>query len=313
MAYVHYNAFNALSGFLYIKVEGKDEQYNDIEPKFDPKKRLKVGTFKVVSTGYRLGERFLQIIFDNAIIQDVDEVYVTMYDNTDELKNLKEIFINWGFEYYGLKSGKELVLVKRMKEYDRDKSIKENFPNIDYSNRKVFLPIKPEYHTKIFPDSVLFTERKIKFDNYWGYRYALEKIYIAFSDKYEFKKGDIALIYRMGESWKYSKYASTVTSICVIEDVVKHISNINVFLKLCQNRSVFNNNELVNFWNKYNYKLQVIKLIYIIPFKNKVILDRLRQLGIVAEGVGPRSGDVLSEFSFDSIIKESQTELYGYK
>lgn len=312
-AYIHYNSFNELSGFLYIKIEEKDEQYNDIEPKFEPKRRLKIGTFKVVSTGYRLGERFLQIIFDNAISRDVDEIYVTMYDNTEELHRLKETFISWGFEEYGLKNGKELVLIKRMKEYDSTKTIKQNFPNINYNVRKIFLPIKPEYHTKIFPDSVLNTERKIKFDNYLGYRYALEKIYIAFSDKYNFRKGDIVLIYRMGEAWKYSKYASTVTSLCVIEGVEKNINDLNAFIKLCENRSVFKKSELIRFWNAYGHRLQVIRLIYIMPLDNKVILDRLRQLGIISQGSGARSADEITESNFNIIIKESKTKLYRYK
>lgn len=312
-AYIHYNAFNELSGFLYIKIEEKDEQYNDIEPKFEPKRRLKIGTFKVVSTGYRLGERFLQIIFDNAINSNVDEIYVTMYDNTEELHRLKETFINWGFKEHGLKNEKEMVLIKRMKEYDSTKTIKQNFPNINYNVRKIFLPIKPEYHTKIFPDSVLNTERKIKFDNYLGYRYALEKIYVAFSDEYNFRQGDIVLIYRMGDYGKYSKYSSTVTSLCVIEDVAKNIDNLNAFLKLCQNRSVFNKSKLTEFWNQYNHKLQVIKLIYIMPLDNKIILDRLRQLGIIAQGKGARSADVITENGFDTIIKESKTKPYGYK
>lgn len=313
IAYVHYNAINELSGFLYVKIEEKDEQYNDIEPKFEPKRRLKVGTFKVVSTGYRLGERFLQIIFDNAINCDVDEIYVTMYDNTEELQRLKETFTKWGFEEFGLKNRKELVLVKRMKKYDKTKTIKQNFPNIDYSARKIFLPIKPEYHTKIFPDSVLYTERKIEFDNYLGYRYALEKIYIAFSDRYDFRKGDIVLIYRIGDPGTYSKYSSTVTSLCVIEEVLKNIDDINTFVKFCENRSVFNKGELIRFWNTYNRRLQVIKLIYIMPLNNKVILDKLRQLGIIAQGGGARSADVITEFSFNTIVKESKTKPYGYK
>ena len=312
-AYVHYNAFNELSGFLYIKIEEKDEQYNDIEPKFEPKRRLKIGTFKVVSTGYRLGERFLQIIFDNAIIYDVDEIYVTMYNNTDELLKLKETLINWGFEEYGLKNGKELVLTKKMKEYDSTKTIKQNFPNINYDARKIFLPIKPEYHTKIFPDSVLNTERKIKFDNYLGYRYALEKIYIAFSNKYDFRKGDIVLIYRMGEAWKYSKYASTVTSVCIVEDVFKKIASLDEYLALCKNRSVFSYDELISYWEGLYNKLQIIKLIYIMPLSNKIILNRLRELGIIAPGKGALSAEVINESNFELIIKESETKLYGYK
>lgn len=49
-------------GFLYLKTEGVNENYSDIVPPFKPMRRLKVGTFKVESTGFRLGERFVKII-----------------------------------------------------------------------------------------------------------------------------------------------------------------------------------------------------------------------------------------------------------
>jgi hypothetical protein len=76
-AYVCINEGNIL-GFLYIKIEDEHKAYKDIEPSFNLAKRLKVGTFKVESTGFRLGERFIKIILDNAIQYNVDEVYVTM-------------------------------------------------------------------------------------------------------------------------------------------------------------------------------------------------------------------------------------------
>jgi hypothetical protein len=65
-AYVCYEGAG-LVAFLYLKVEGRDENYGDIEPRFRPKRRLKIGTFKVELNGYKLGERFLKIIFDNAL------------------------------------------------------------------------------------------------------------------------------------------------------------------------------------------------------------------------------------------------------
>lgn len=59
MAYVTINEDQKrLLSFLYLKVENAFENYTDIEPVFKPKKRLKVGTFKVTSNGFRLGERF---------------------------------------------------------------------------------------------------------------------------------------------------------------------------------------------------------------------------------------------------------------
>ena len=53
-----------LLAFLYIKTETQEENYSDLSPTFTPAKRLKIGTFKVVANGVKLGERFLKIVFD---------------------------------------------------------------------------------------------------------------------------------------------------------------------------------------------------------------------------------------------------------
>ena len=66
-----------LVAFLYLKREGFDENYSDISPTFNRAQRLKIGTFKVLSNGFKLGERFLKIVFDNALLYRVDEIYVT--------------------------------------------------------------------------------------------------------------------------------------------------------------------------------------------------------------------------------------------
>jgi len=82
------NENNLLLSFLYLKVENKNEVYADIVPTFQPKKRLKIGTFKVVGNGFRLGERFLKIVFDNALANQVDEIYVTIFNKSVEQKRL---------------------------------------------------------------------------------------------------------------------------------------------------------------------------------------------------------------------------------
>lgn len=58
-AYICRDDTDRLLGFLYLKPENEEENYSDISPCFPPKKRLKIGTFKVDATGFRLGERFI--------------------------------------------------------------------------------------------------------------------------------------------------------------------------------------------------------------------------------------------------------------
>ena len=91
-AYITISSKNGLLlSFLYLKIEDKNEPYSDIEPPFSPKKRLKIGTFKVINNGFRLGERFMKIIFDHALINKVEEVYVTIFDKREEQIRLIEM------------------------------------------------------------------------------------------------------------------------------------------------------------------------------------------------------------------------------
>ena len=85
-----------IKAFLYLKKEDESEPYQ-IEPIFKPKKRLKIGTFKVEMTGLKLGERFIKIICENAIKLAVDEIYVTIFDKGEPQKYLISLLKNFGF------------------------------------------------------------------------------------------------------------------------------------------------------------------------------------------------------------------------
>ena len=314
-AYVNFDKDKKLRGFLYIKQESNEEIYHDIEPVFKSLKRLKIGTFKVEATGYRLGERFLQIIFDNAIEKNVDEIYVTMYDLEPNVEHLKLLLLDWGFEYYGIKKHEdeknESIYVKRMKYYNSNKSIAENFPNVDYKTKKYFLPILPKYHTQIFPDAILRTEGNVSFDDYNANRYSLEKCYISFTYKTNFRVGDIVAIYRNGEHPGRKAYESVVSSICVISEVIynNQINNINKMLSFCKNRSVFSEKELKEFYSNKKDK-QLIKMILIKSLNKKVILKELWDNYIVNFPNGARPFDEISNEAFNKILELSNTKLY---
>ena len=100
-ALVYYNDA-ALLDFLYVKDENEALQLDGVT--LPPKKRLKVGTFKIERRGTNRGERFMKRILDIAIIHDFPEVYVTMFDDTDELMHLRQFFERYGFVEVGRKS-----------------------------------------------------------------------------------------------------------------------------------------------------------------------------------------------------------------
>ena len=312
-AYICYDDKKQILGFLYIKTERPGDDYGNIEPRFSPKTRLKVGTFKVESTGFRLGERFIKIIFDNALQRKVDEIYVTLYDNRDELKALSQLLEKWGFRYYGKKhngSKEETVLIKQLKVYQKEKSVIENFPNVDYLKNKFILPIKPEYHTSLLPDSVLKTENEGDYMAGMPYRYALQKVYISWANTGAAKCGDIVLFYRMGEEDTVKRYSSVITTVGVIDDIVSSFRNKEEYMNYCQNRSVFSDEDLESFWRRNPSRIRVIKFIFCKELKKKITLNQLYEMGIIERWNGPRPFHLLTDEQFESILLASDTELF---
>ena len=123
--------------FLYLKVEGPDENYSDIDPRFSPKRRLKIGTFKVDLNGYGFGERFLKVVFDNALRQKVDETYVTIFRRTIDQQRLIGLLQDFGFREYGKKInsyGDELVYVRDMTPRFDGQDPKLTFPYVSKDN-----------------------------------------------------------------------------------------------------------------------------------------------------------------------------------
>ena len=310
-AYVCLSDEERVQGFLYIKTEDESEVYSDITPTFEPRKRLKIGTFKTESTGFRLGERFIKIVFDNAIKRNVEEIYVTFYD-TEELSPLKRLFLEWGFIEWGEKihsnGNNEQVLIKRLHYYDRSKGIKWNFPNIDYEREKRFLPIEAKYHTPLLPDSKLKTENEVDFLGKDPQKYALEKVYISFSYKRDMKPGDILLIYRKGVNEGKKAHESVVSTIGIIDECKCDFTTREEYLDYCDNRTIFTKEELNSFWNKKEFI--VIKFIYVKNLNKNVILKELWDNDIVVSRSGPRPFDTITDKQFEKIISLSNTELY---
>lgn len=315
-AYVCRNDKKEILGFLYLKTEDESENYCDITPVFEPMRRLKVGTFKVEASGFRLGERFIKIIFDNAIERNLSEIYVTLFIDRPELKALYDLLIRWGFYKYGIKrtNGKEeTVLKKKLNVYNDDYTPKQNFPNLKYSRQKFFLPIEAAYHTPLLPDSKLNTENEVDFIGEQPHKYALQKVYISFSYKRNMKPGDFLVLYRKGDTPGRKGFESVVSTIGVIDEVKYNFKNKNEFLKCCENRTVFTPEELEYFWQTKQDSLLVIKFIFVKSLCKRLNLIYLWDQGIVEQNCGPRPFDLISDNDFDLILNDSNTQIYSMR
>jgi hypothetical protein len=294
--------------FLYLKVEGKSENYTEIDPQFLPKKRLKIGSFKVTLNGFRLGERFLKIVFDNALRFKVDEIYVTIFNKRVEQQRLINLLEEYGFSYFGKKrgsGGEEFVYVRSCKKFANRSNPQLTFPFFS-TNGKVFLvPIRPEYHTELFPDSILRTESLNDYVENEPYRNAISKVYISRSIERNLTSGDIVIFYRTG-----GYYKSVVTTIGVVEKVIDNIPTEQEFIRLCRKRSVFKDQQLSEQWNSKKYPRPfIMNFLYICSFPKRINMQRLIEIGVIP-GVNdaPRGITPISVKNLKDILQECQVD-----
>lgn len=308
--YVCYSG-DQLAAFLYIKIETESEDYSDIKPNFEKKRRLKIGTLKVASNGYKIGERFLKIVFDNAHQYDVEEIYVTVFDKRPEQIQLIEMLKEWGFESFGIKStenGEELVLTRPF-----GKSLPANienpkftYPYFSWDTRKFIIKIEPQYHTDLFPDSINTKEDESKYVENKPHRNRIGKVYISHAKNRDLKSGDLALIYRIGET-KPKKYSSTVTSICIVEEVITDFKSFDEFYAVCKRRTLIDKESLYSaWWNKYpKYRPFVIRFLHAFSFPTpKPTLHDLNLLGIIPDITNMPLGFIeINKEQFHSLVK----------
>ena len=312
-AYVTINNGKILS-FLYLKVENTNENYLDISPVFEPKKRLKIGTFKVISNGVRLGERFLKIIFDNAIQFKVEEIYVTIFAKREEQKRLILLLEDWGFKLYGTKNtanGEELVYVRDFTPTFDINNPKLTFPFISKNTDVFMIPIYPDYHTELLPDSILTTESPFDFKENRPHRNAISKVYISRSIRRDIKKGDIIIFYRTTARSRAAYYTSVITTIALCEGKIEDIKDENDFILKCRKRSVFDDNGLRKFWN-YNpkYRPFIINFLhtYSFPTGKRINRQKLLDLGVLTGAENEIRGlKKITKEHFELILKETET------
>lgn len=77
--------------FLYLKEE--TGSLDDVEPPRAAATRLKAGTMKVEAQGTRLGERFLRLMFDQALERQVEEGCLHPSDALDGAQYLQRLSI----------------------------------------------------------------------------------------------------------------------------------------------------------------------------------------------------------------------------
>lgn len=303
-AYITINSNNGmLLSFLYLKIEDQNENYSNIRPVFSPKKRLKIGTFKVINNGFRLGERFLKIIFDNALKNRVEEIYVTIFDKRDEQKRLIQLLEQWGFTYWGMKNG-ERVYTRDFNPVVDMNHLKRTYPYISNDKDIYIVPIYPDYHTELLPDSILNTESPEEFIEDFPHRNCIGKVYVSRAIEPHPQVGDILVFYRTG-----GYYKGVVTTIGLVEEIHYDFKDEDEFILYCRKSSVFPEDKLREIWNHSTPKPFAIKFLYIYSFPYRINMKELIDLQVLT-GINdaPRGFKLITKDQFTTIIKATKSD-----
>lgn len=303
--YVSWDENNPVA-FLFLKMEGVDEDYRDISPAFTRKRRLKIGTLKVVQNGFKIGERFLKIIFENAIRQNAQEIYVTIFGHNEEQQRLIGLFEKFGFMYWGEKTssgGTEKVYTRDMSRIFDSTNPKLTFPYFSLSSRAFIVPIYPDYHTELFPDSILRTEYSADFEDPEPHRNSIRKVYVSRSIEKGLRTGDTIVFYRTG-----GRYKSVVTTIGIVDKIHTNIRSEEEFVQLCRKRSVFTDDQLKAQWNYKASRPFIVELLYAYSFPKRPNLDALIDNHVIQDvNSAPQGFRQITQEQLSTVLFLSQT------
>jgi hypothetical protein len=295
----------SIVAFLYVKRERESEDYADISPRFARESRLKIGTFKVISNGFKLGERFLKIAFDNAHRYQVEEIYVTAFRRTPEQDRLIRLLEDWGFQHHGTKTsdaGTEQVFTRDFRPRFDAADPRRTYPYLSRKTSKFIVPIYPEYHTELLPDSILNTESPEDFVENKPNRNAISKVYVSRSYERGLRPGDVIVFYRTGSGTAPAHYTSVATTLGVVQDVITNIPNKSAFINACRKRSVFSDQELGKHWDyKPNNRPFIVNFLYTHSFPSRPNLKQLKDAQVIVGA--PRGFEALTDASFNKLLE----------
>ncbi|MNE00767.1 hypothetical protein D3C80_931860 [compost metagenome] len=201
---------------------------------------------------------------------------------------LIRLFERYGFNLHGRKdtpNGVELVYIRQLRICRHNVLL--DYPYITTAeNKKYLLSIYPEFHTKLFPDSILRGESADIVEDV-SYTNSIHKIYICgMKGVMAAEKGDLLVIYRTGDGVGPARFRAVATSICVVEEVrnIREFSSLDEFLAYCERFSVFSKKELIEIYSRKKYP-------YIIRFTYNIALPKRPTRGTLLDRVGLNEHD----------------------
>jgi len=230
------NGKNELAALCIVKKE------NNSEYGFKGKV-LKICTFKVLRSymGYGYGELLLKTVFNYAVTNNFDNIYVTTFEKHIDLISF---LVDFGFmlvSQFKTNIG-EVILLKPLtfeqQDYDNLSSLEFNKRygpyNVKISNINSFVvPIQPQYHRGLFPE----LELQVDFlPGLLSYGNTIKKVYLSNSKIRQIARGDNVYFYRSCD-------VKGLTALGVVEKVVVS-SNVDRIARFVGKRTVYNYDQL---------------------------------------------------------------------
>lgn len=255
-----------IKALLKLKTEGTKEDYSDITPPFSPGNRLKISAFKVDYTGEKLGQRFLHIIFMQAVEKKVDEIYVTIVNRSATRRRLINLLEYWGFKFYGIKEKREEVYVRSMKK-ETGGSPFFYYPYQSLHKPTLVIPLGYNYSHELLPDPSILN----KTSDVEPYKAAIRKTIVFQNMPLKIEIGYNLLFYQINRFSLGKVIASGI--VCGVK---RNFPNKTSFIRYSSKRSILTLNMLTDLWNQ-NRNLTVIDFLYNYSFEAKEITDETLQ------------------------------------
>lgn len=266
-----YKDDGALGALLIHKIENEAIAST---PALPAKRRLKICTLKVSYTGYKLGELFIKICIEFAVCNNIDEIYLThIVQPTDYLAGLIEEF---GFRKVARKGGEDVFLKRLLWDgstIDPVTICRDFYPSFnDGPNvKKLLIPIRPEYHEKLFTD---YRFRQPTLYESVGELIVegntIKKAYLSHSRIKGMSPGEVIMFYR-------SRDLKKITTLGVVEAVYDRVTDVNEIVRHVGKRTVYSRHELTDMVTK---PTKVILFWQSFHLERPVSLISLREVGI---------------------------------
>lgn len=295
--YISKDLKGKIKAILKLKVEFDNEDYSNISPIFTPAKRMKISSFKVEYTGQKVGERFMRIIISCALREKVDEIYVTIFNNSQQKMRLVRLLSDYGFYYHGIKDNNEEVYVKKMRPLNT-LSARNNFPFVRYESSAFLVPIHHEYSKDLLPQ----VDANVDKEDIEPNKYSIKKVITLYGDDYRIQTGTVLLFYNMTKE----KKERGIIAIGVVENIYRDIYTEQQYVLRCRKRSILDDKRLQRCWEwrDKDKKLVVVDFLYNYSFNEKVIPeDRIRQCEIDLTGIHHQTPLYITKKQYKDLIK----------